>query len=146
MAIRQLSTLQTRSSDIADKLRTAGLRPTRQRLVLSELLFGSGDRHVSAEVLHDEALALGHQISLATVYNTLRQFERAGLIRELAIDGNRSYFDTNTHNHSHFFIEDDGRLVDIPSDAITVDHLPPPPPGMEVCHVDVVVRVRRKAD
>lgn len=131
-------------TDIVEKLRSAGLRPTRQRVVLSELLFASGDRHVSAEVLHDEALARGHQISLATVYNTLRQFERAGLLRELAIDGNRSYFDTNTHNHSHFFIEEDGELVDIPSGAIAVDQLPPPPPGMEICHIDVVVRVRKK--
>ncbi|MEM7776736.1 MAG: iron response transcriptional regulator IrrA [Pseudomonadota bacterium] len=127
-----------------EKLRLAGLRPTRQRLAICRLLFARGDRHVTAETLHAEANADGHTISLATIYNSLRQFEGAGLLRELAIDGNRAYFDTNTSDHSHFFIEDEGRLWDIPSGAIKVDRVPEPPPGMEVTHIDVVVRVRRK--
>lgn len=126
------------------RLRDAGLRPTRQRLALCQLLFGSGNRHVTAEMLHAEALEIGQGISLATVYNALRQFERAGLLRELAIDGSRSYFDTNTHDHSHFFVEDDGTLVDIPSHQIKVERVPAPPEGMEVSHVDVIVRLRRK--
>src|SRR5690349_14877895 len=118
-------------------LRKAGLRPTRQRLALGALLFEGGDRHVTAELLHAEAVAVGHHVSLATVYNTLHQFKRAGLLRELAIDGAKAYFDTNTSNHNHFFVETQGELVDIPSNTIKVDGLPQPPPGMRVSHIDV---------
>lgn len=125
----------------AQRLRAAGLRPTRQRLALGELLFANGDRHVTAELLHGEAVAAGERVSLATVYNTLHQFKRAGLLRELAIEGSKSYFDTNTSNHNHFLLESDGRLVDIPSDSIRVDGLPKPPPGMRISHIDVVVRL-----
>ena len=126
---------------ITNKLRMAGLRPTRQRITLASLLFGSGDRHVSAEMLHAEALGAGEQVSLATVYNTLHQFTEVGLLRELAIDGGKAYFDTNTSNHSHFFIESSGELKDIPSDMIQVAGLPEPPEGMKVSHIDVVVRL-----
>ncbi len=128
-------------SRIDARLRGAGLRPTRQRLALGELLFGSGDRHITAEVLHAEALAAGEQVSLATVYNTLHQFKRAGLLRELAIDGTRAYFDTNTSNHNHFFVEEAGELMDIESNSIRVDGLPEPPEGMKISHIDVVVRL-----
>lgn len=126
---------------VAVLLRQAGLRPTRQRLALGELLFGGGDRHLTAELLHAEALASGEQVSLATVYNTLHQFKRAGLLRELAIDGSKAYFDTNTSNHNHFFVESEGRLLDIPGDSIRVDGLPEPPAGMRISHIDVVVRL-----
>ncbi len=127
--------------ELTERLRGAGLRPTRQRLALGQLLFGGGDRHVSAELLHAEAQAAGEQVSLATVYNTLHQFRSAGLLRELAIDGARAYFDTNVSNHNHFFIEPAGELIDIDSDAIRVDGLPEPPPGMRISHIDVVVRL-----
>ncbi len=126
---------------IADLLRQAGLRPTRQRTALGHLLFGSGDRHVTAELLHAEAESNGENVSLATVYNTLHQFRRAGLLRELAIDGSKTYFDTNTSNHNHYFLEPDGELMDIPSDQIRVDGLPEPPEGMKISHIDVVVRL-----
>ena len=126
---------------IAERLRKAGLRPTRQRVTLGALLFSGEDRHVSAEVLHAEALTAGEHVSLATVYNTLHQFTDAGLLRELAIDGGKAYFDTNTSNHNHFFIETNGELMDIPSDSIRVDGLPEPPEGMRVSHIDVVVRL-----
>jgi Fur family iron response transcriptional regulator len=126
---------------ITERLRSAGLRPTRQRLALGQLLFGAGDRHVTAETLHAEALAAGEQVSLATVYNTLHQFKRAGLLRELAIDGSRAYFDTNISNHNHFFVEDEGELMDISGDGIRVDGLPKPPEGMKISHIDVVVRL-----
>ncbi|HKZ95795.1 MAG TPA: Fur family transcriptional regulator [Hyphomicrobiaceae bacterium] len=129
---------------IADRLRKAGLRPTRQRLTLGTLLFGSGDRHVSAEMLHAEALAAGEQVSLATVYNTLHQFTQARLLRELAIEGGKAYFDTNTSNHNHFFIEERGELIDIPGGSIRVDGLPDPPEGMRISHIDVVVRLVAK--
>jgi Fur family iron response transcriptional regulator len=128
---------------IPDMLRQAGLRPTRQRLALGRLLFESGDRHVTAEQLHAEVAALGEHVSLATVYNTLHQFKRAGLVRELAIEGSKAYFDTNTSNHNHFLLESSGELMDIPGDAIRVEGLPEPPEGMKITHVDVVVRLSK---
>lgn len=126
---------------LASRLREAGLRPTRQRMVLARLLFGQGDRHTSAEILHAEAVAAGEHVSLATVYNSLHQFRAAGLVRELIIDSQRAYFDTNTSNHNHFFVETDGQLVDIPGDAVRVNGLPKPPAGMRISHIDVVVRL-----
>jgi Fur family transcriptional regulator, iron response regulator len=133
------------SSAITQRLRRAGLRPTRQRCSLATLLFGQGDRHVSAEALHEEALAAGVRVSLATIYNTLHQFQQAGLLRELAIDGQRSYFDTNTSNHNHFYFEGQGqgqgRLIDIPGETVRVDGVPQPPEGMRISHIDVVVRL-----
>lgn len=126
---------------IVEKLRRAKLRPTRQRISLGFLLFSGGDRHVTAETLHAEATAAGESVSLATVYNTLHQFRQAGLLRELAIDGTKTYFDTNTSNHNHFFVETDGRLIDIDDDAIRLDGLPKPPQGMKISHIDVVVRL-----
>ncbi len=126
---------------LAVRLRDAGLRPTRQRMMLAKLLFGAGDRHISAEALHTEVVAAGEHISLATVYNSLHQFKAAGLVRELIIDSARAYFDTNTSNHNHFFVESEGKLFDIPGDNVRVDGLPQPPPGMRVSHIDVVVRL-----
>ena len=132
---------QSFDQDVSQLLRKAGLRPTRQRLALGGLLFGGDDRHVTAEQLHAEVSGLGEHVSLATVYNTLHQFKKAGLLRELAIDGSKAYFDTNTSNHSHFLLESSGTLMDIPGDTITVAGVPEPPEGMRVTHVDVVVRL-----
>lgn len=122
-------------------LKGAGLRPTRQRLTLGKLLFTGHDRHISAEALHEEAHATGFRVSLATVYNTLHQFTQAGLLRELAVDGAKTYFDTNTSNHSHFYFADEGRLEDIDASRIRVEGIPVPPDGLEITHVDVVVRL-----
>ena len=133
-----------KTAGVGVRLRKAGLRPTRQRLALGGLLFGSGDRHVSAEMLHIEALNAGEQVSLATVYNTLHQFTQAGMLRELAIEGGKAYFDTNTSNHNHFFVEHESRLIDIPGTQIRVDALPEPPEGMKISHIDVVVRLVTK--
>lgn len=124
-------------------LREAGLRPTRQRMALGYLLFGQQDRHVTAEMLHAEAVAAGEKVSLATVYNTLHQFKHAGLLRELAIEGAKAYFDTNTSNHNHFYVEREGQLMDIPGDLIRVDGLPAPPAGTKISHIDVVVRLTK---
>ena len=99
-------------TDASALIRRAGLRPTRQRVSLAVLLFGNGDRHVTAEMLHEEAVRAGGRVSLATVYNTLHQFKRAGLLREIAIGGQRAYFDTNTSNHNHYFVEGEARLMD----------------------------------
>jgi Fur family iron response transcriptional regulator len=130
--------------DLRRKLSAVGLRPTRQRLRLGWLLFGSGDRHVTAERLYDEALAARAPISLATVYNTLNQFTSAGLLREIAVDGAKTYFDTNLTNHQHFLTEEAHVLVDLPQQLIDFSQLPELPEGMEIARVDVVVRLRRK--
>ena len=126
------------------RLRAAGLRPTRQRNELADLLFHDGHRHLTAETLHAEAVNRGIRVSLATVYNTLHQFTNAGLLRQVMVDATRSYFDTNTTEHQHFYYEDDGMLSDIPgSESIAVGTLPEPPMGTEISRVDVVVRVKR---
>ncbi|MGQ9368162.1 iron response transcriptional regulator IrrA [Azospirillum sp. ST 5-10] len=124
-----------------DRLHSVGLRPTRQRLGLARLLFDGGDRHVTAEQLHSEAMGADLRVSLATVYNTLNQFTAAGLLREVVVDAGRSYFDTNSTEHHHFFVEGTGRLEDIPGDHIVVSQLPDPPPGTRVARVDVIVRL-----
>ncbi len=126
-------------------LRMAGLRPTRQRIALAELLFSGEHRHLSAEELHAEAAVASVNVSLATIYNTLHQFQQAGLLREVAIDASRSYFDTDTSDHHHFYLEDEQRVVDIPSTSIVINGLPEAPAGMVVTHVDVIVRVRRSS-
>jgi Fur family iron response transcriptional regulator len=130
-------------SSVRTLLKGAGLRPTRQRVALASLLFARGNRHISAELLHEEAMIHRVPVSLATVYNTLHQFTGAGLLREVVVDGSKTYFDTNTDEHHHFFVEDDNAVIDIPSSGLTVDSLPTPPPGMEIVRVDVVVRLRR---
>jgi Fur family iron response transcriptional regulator len=123
-----------------EMLRAAKLRPTRQRLALARLLFEKGDHHVTAEQLHDEAHRAAVPVSLATVYNTLHQFVEAGLLREVMVNPGRSYFDTNTADHHHFFFEDTGTLMDIASDRINVTNLPQPPQGA-IRRVDVTIRV-----
>jgi Fur family iron response transcriptional regulator len=114
------------------------LRPTRQRLALAQLLLENGDRHVTAEELHGEAVI---SVSLATVYNTLHQFTEAGLLRETVVEPGRSYFDTNTADHHHFFCEATGKLHDIPAEQLSVSGLPLPPAGSEIRRVEIIVRI-----
>lgn len=128
-------------SQVIDRLRTAGLRPTRQRLALAKLLFDNGHRHVTAEKLHAEVLGANVRVSLATVYNTLHQFTSCGLLREIVVDASRSYFDTNTGEHHHYFVENSGELMDIPPEEIAVTKLPQAPAGMKVKDVQVIVRI-----
>src|SRR5215470_13676685 len=127
---------------VVERLRAAGLRPTRQRVALARLLLESGDRHITAEQLHGEALSAGIRVSLATVYNTLHQFTDSGFLREVVVEPGRSYFDTNISDHHHFFCEATGKLQDIPGEDLTVTTLPLPPPGTEISRVDVIIRVR----
>jgi Fur family iron response transcriptional regulator len=125
-------------------LTAAGLRPTRQRLALAELLVGDGrNRHVTAEGLHDAAKAVDDPVSLATVYNTLRAFCQAGLMHEVTVDGTRSYFDTRTDDHPHYYWEEDGRLTDAPNHAVILSGEPVVPEGAELSRIDVVIRLRR---
>jgi Fur family transcriptional regulator, iron response regulator len=135
--------LPSRKPCLTAVLRMAGLRPTRQRVALAELLFGGPHRHVSAEQLHGEASEAHVNVSLATIYNTLHQFHEAGLLREVAVDASRSYFDTDTSDHHHFYVEDEQRMIDIPASSVEFAALPDAPNGMKVSHVDVVIRVRK---
>jgi Fur family iron response transcriptional regulator len=128
-----------------ERLRAAGLRPTRQRVALARLLLENGNRHVTAEQLHSEALAAAIPVSLATVYNTLHQFIDCGILRELVIEPGRSYFDTNLDDHHHFYCESTGLLQDIPGEMVMVGRLPQPPVGAEISRIDVVIRIRQEA-
>jgi Fur family iron response transcriptional regulator len=130
-------------AELLQRLRAVGLRPTRQRLALARLLFEKGDRHVTADELHLEAEQAGIGVSLATIYNTLNQFTHAGLLRAVAVEAGRAYFDTNTSDHHHFFFEDGGKLADIPAEGLSVAGVPAGPKGTAVARVDVIVRLRR---
>ena len=132
------------SKELEARLRSAGLRPTRQRVALAGVIFGQGDRHLTAESLHAEAEKAGVSMSLATVYNSLHQFTQAGLLRAFGLEGRATHFDTNTGEHHHYVTEG-GSVMDIPGVGVRVEGLPEPPAGMEIAHVDVVVRLRRKA-
>jgi Fur family iron response transcriptional regulator len=131
--------------DVKTMLREVGLRPTRQRMELGWLMFGKGDRHLTAEMLYEEASNAKVPVSLATVYNTLHQFTDVGLLRQVAVDGSKSYFDTNATQHHHFFVEEENSLFDIPDADVFVGKPPIPPDGYEIARIDVVVRLRRKA-
>lgn len=128
--------------ELTSTLRRVGLRPTRQRVALARLLLGAGPRHVTAEALHAEAVAIGIRVSLATVYNALHQFTEAGLLRQVVVSQGRSYFDTNTADHHHFYFEETGRLEDIDAGHVSFGRVPQAPEGTELHRIDVVFRVR----
>jgi Fur family iron response transcriptional regulator len=130
--------------DCSDLLRRRGLRPTRQRLLLGELLFSRGGRHVTADMIYTEAAAANNHMSRATVYNTLNQFTEVGLLRQIGVDGTKSFFDTNPTAHHHFFVDHEDRLLDVPEPGVLIDTLPQPLPGYEIAGVDVIVHLRRK--
>lgn len=134
----------TSTQHISDRLKEAGLRPTRQRIMLGTLLWSGNNRHVTAEQLHTESRNANMQVSMATVYNTLHQFVDAGLLKEVVVDGGRSYFDTNTKPHHHFLYEATGELEDIPAEQIDLPHIPVPQGCVpnQVSSVDVIIRVR----
>src|SRR6187455_2742846 len=131
--------------DVKAMLRQVGLRPTRQRMALGWVLFGKGDRHLTAEMLYEEARRAKVPVSLATIYNTLHQFTEVGLLRQVAVDGSKAYFDTNATAHHHFFVEGEDQVLDIPDAEVIVGKTPSPPEGYEIARVDVVVRLRRKS-
>ena len=131
-------------SSVIQRLKTVGLRPTRQRMALARLLFDAGDRHVTAEQLHGEVQGKSIRVSLATVYNTLHQFTDVGLLREVVVEPGRSYFDTNVDEHHHFYHQKSGELSDIPADEIDISRLPEAPAGTEMARVEVIIRLNEK--
>ena len=136
-----MKTLKENYAEIVDKMVRAGLRPTRQRILLGSLLWSKTCRHVTAEMLHHEAQHAHMQVSLATIYNTLHQLTQAGLLKEIRVEGGRSYFDTNMEPHHHFLHEDTGMLEDIPAEQVSLNCLPAAPYGKAIKSVDVVIRV-----
>lgn len=131
--------------DARQLIQRAGLRPTQQRLALGWLLFGNPSRHLTAEMLYEEALTKKIPVSLATVYNTLNRLSEAGLLRQVSVDGTKTYFDANSSAHHHFYLEDRHELVDISESAIALAPLEPPD-GYEIDRVDLVIRLRRSLD
>jgi Fur family transcriptional regulator, iron response regulator len=130
--------------DVNEMLQAAGLRPTRQRMALGWLLFGKGARHLTAEMRYEEATLAKVPVSLATVYNTLNQLTDAGLLRQVSVDGTKTYFDTNVTTHHHFYLENNHELVDIPDPHLMLNKMPEVPDGYEISRVDMVVRLRKK--
>jgi Fur family transcriptional regulator, iron response regulator len=129
--------------DVNEMLQAAGLRPTRQRMALGWLLFGKGARHLTAEMLYEEATLAKVPVSLATVYNTLNQLTDAGLLRQVSVDGTKTYFDTNVSTHHHFYLENNHELVDIPDPHLALSQMPDVPEGYEIARIDMVVRLRK---
>lgn len=130
--------------DVNEMLQAVGLRPTRQRMALGWLLFSKGGRHLTAEMLYEEATKAKVPVSLATVYNTLNQLTDAGLLRQVSVDGTKTYFDTNVSSHHHFYIEGSHELVDIPDHSLSLSTVPEVPEGYEISRIDMVVRLRKK--
>lgn len=128
-------------SKVLRYLQEVGLRPTRQRLALAKLLFDDKDRHVTAEMLHHEVSKMNAKVSLATVYNTLHQFTQAGLLKEVIVDANCTYFDTNMSDHHHIYFKDEGKLIDISGDELVISALPKIPAGKKISAVNVVVHM-----
>ena len=122
----------------------AGLRPTKQRIKLAQILIGDGEnKHITAEGLFDLVKKSNVSVSLATVYNTLKAFCDVGLINEVMVDGGKSYFDTRLDDHPHFFWEDTGEISDAPSENLEINNLPNAPHEYEITKVDVIIRVKR---
>ncbi|NOZ42837.1 MAG: transcriptional repressor [Alphaproteobacteria bacterium] len=130
---------------VMQKLRQAGLRPTRQRLALAKLLFDGPNRHVTAEMLHEETIKANINIVLATVYNSLHQFTDAGLLREIVVNPGRTYFDTNVTDHYHYFLAQEGQLEDVPEGALKIDRLPEAPAGKKISRIDVIIHMAEES-
>ena len=122
-------------------LENHNIRPTKQRMVLAKILFEKGQRHVSAEELFDEVKQDDRKISLATIYNTLKQFSSLGLIREIVVDQSKSLYCTNLESHYHLYIEDEGKIIDIPTENINLN-IPSIPACLKLHNIDVIVRIR----
>ena len=132
------------TSEIEKLLDKAKLRQTKQRTQLAKMLFQAENRHFTAEQLYKEARTAGGTVSLATIYNTLHQFRTAGLLRQVIVEPGKVYFDTNTEPHHHFYIEDDGELLDVERSEIEISTLPEIPKDCAIQETDVIIRLRKK--
>ena len=127
------------------KIESSGIRPTKQRRVLAKILFEKGNRHLSADELFHDVKKEDRKISMATVYNTLKQFTSLGLVREVVVDQNKSLYCTNHKSHYHLYIEDEGKIVDIPTKNIDLN-IPSIPACLQLYNIDVIVRIRTLKD
>jgi len=128
-----------------NKLEKNGIRATKQRRILAKLLFDKGKRHISAENLFDEVKKDERKISMATIYNTLKQFTSLGLIREIVVDQNKSLYCNNNQSHYHLYIEDEGKVIDIPTKNIDLN-ISSIPACLQFHNIDVIVRIRTLKD
>jgi len=141
---KRVSQAKASPQALAARLRTSGLRPTRQRVAIAALLLDGRHRHITAESLSAEIATAGLRVADATVYNVLNQFTDAGLLRRVMVRNDYSLFDTNTQHHHHFYAADRDQLTDIPSDDVVLAHLPDAPDGHEISSVDVVIHIQSK--
>tara|TARA_B100000767_G_C19617153_1_gene472428 strand:+ start:490 stop:918 length:429 start_codon:yes stop_codon:yes gene_type:complete len=133
-----------KKKNITDKLRSTGLRPTKQRVRLAEYLFNrSKTFHFSVENLHNFINKKGpnEKIALATIYNTVHAFKKAGHLKEIILKEGRSYFDTNTVSHHHFYDEANNELTDIDVSKIELKKSPTPPKGKFIKNVNIIINI-----
>ena len=121
------------------------IRPTKQRMILAKLLFEKGDRHISAEEIYNEVQKEDRKLSLATIYNTLNQFTKLGLLKELVIDQNKSIYCTNHDPHYHLYIENEAKIIDIPAKNIDLN-ISEIPACLNFHDIDIIVKVRTLKD
>ena len=127
------------------RLRVSGLRPTKQRLAICKVLFDRKETfHFTIEKLK-KIIEKGSKkkISLATLYNTVHAFKEKGYLKEISLKGNKTFFDTNTKHHHHFYDEDMSHLVDIEDKNILVNYLPKLPSGKKIKSVEVLVKIEK---
>lgn len=136
--------IKHKKNKYVDILKEVNLRPTRQRVALVSNIFNSGNRHINAEKLHEEVLSNGEKVSLATVYNTLNNLAKAGLLRQVRVNSNQNYFDTNTSVHHHFFDEANQSLIDIPHNEIKLVGIPKPPINKKISDVEIIISIKNK--
>ena len=132
-----------KNSEFIDKLRSSGLRPTKQRLKICEVLFNRDKTfHFTINDLATQiSKQLNEKISLATVYNTVHAFKDKGYLKEISINSDKSYFDTNISNHHHFFDEDTNELIDCNDDVIEKVNIKKNLTGKKINSVEVLVKV-----
>ena len=130
-------------SPYVDRLRSSGLRPTKQRLTICKILFDGKDTfHFTIDKLKKKIeKSTKSKISLATVYNTVHAFKNNGYLKEISLQGNKTFFDTNSKNHHHFYDQDTGDLVDIKNEDIILSKLPSTPKGKKIKEIEVTVSI-----
>ena len=126
-----------------EKLRDAGLRPTKQRIIVADILLNGFNRHFTAENLQDEINSSGNSMSIATIYNCLKKFKNCGLIKQVETSKDTAIFDTNTDYHHHFLNEETGELIDIEIEEISLHKLPEIPQGYLNNGIEVIIKLKR---
>ena len=126
-----------------DKLRSSGIRPTKQRLMLSKVLFDQKKTfHFTIKKLKKLVEKDSRKkISLATLYNTVHAFKERGYLKEISLKGNKTFYDTNTKNHHHYYDEELSQLIDIKNENVSINNLPSPPSGKKIKEIEITIRV-----